>query len=132
MIKLKTLIEEINKGILTNNPTKLYFVKQGEHSHSSILFDLFEDELYDLINKDGGDEEDVENIDNAIEELSSIKNIIRIVIDKKNLYFGTFGKNEPTQQQMRLLKNYCIENGLRLVRSIGIKNQDIDLNEKYN
>lgn len=70
-----------------------------------------------------------------IRRICSIKtcsknSIVRIVIVGQKLYFNTYHNEPLTEKQLTFLKNYCIENNLRLIHSgSGVPSKEIDLLE---
>ena len=140
MIKLKQLLEgrdySEHSAILTSNPPKLFFAKYHEGSHVELLSRVFP-EVLELANEFeksgyGADDEDGGNdaLYAAANAFCSKNNIARIVIENGKLIFNTDRHQPLTNSQMRFIKDYCIENGLELVWSIGMKSQSIDLMEK--
>lgn len=146
MIRLKGIIQEIynsmigevswpetySQSILTNNPVKLYGVQNYEGTHLEILIRVFP-EVLELAQEMGYNDDDEEE---AREVLYTVANqfcqehkIARVVIDHGTFYFNT-SRHEPlTNQQMRFVKDYCIEHHLELVHTMGAKKVYIDLTE---
>jgi len=122
------------QAILTKDPVELHFTENGECSHIEIIMRLFPDEMGTLIDrfKDMGYEEDEDNSDAsyaAANHISEKSGFARIVIENGTLYFNTFSHKPLTNNQLKFLKDYCIERGLELVHSMGMKKQYIDIDE---
>lgn len=109
MIFLKMLINEIvgeRIAVLLRNPVELVFSQPHESTHAEIVHRV------------------------CSTKSCSRSSIGRIVITQQKLYFNTY-KNEPlTEKQLSFLKNYCIENHLKLIHSgSGVPSKEIDLLE---
>ena len=138
MIKLKELILE-KQALLTNNPVKLNFTDGWESTHIEIIKRLYPSEMENMTrhyedmgyNEDGEeDEEDQSAAYKAANFIAANKKIARINIIGDILYFNTYNHIPLDPHQLSFIKNYCIENNLKLFHSIsGRAEKEIDLME---
>jgi hypothetical protein len=139
MIKLKNIMSEITttpsspfhkKGILTNDPVKLYWATPHESAHVDIFKRVFPTEMGYLMNQledvgYHGEENDASYA--AANELAKRKRIVRIVLEKGILYFNT-DRNIPLEhKQLAYLKDFCIEHHFRFIQTYNGKEREIML-----
>jgi hypothetical protein len=134
VIKLKNLLLEYQQALLTDSPAQLYFTKKIEGTHIEIIKRLYPKEMEELTNKYidmGYDEDDKSAAYEAANDIANRKNIARITIENNKLYFNTFKHRLLSNNQLSFLKNYCIENNLKLFHSMtGRLEKEVDLMEK--
>ena len=130
---LKEYFTNASQAILTSEP-RLYFTEKCEDTHLAICQRLYPEEM-ELATLEaeqygyGNTEEDLDAQYFAANSLSKKHGFARVVIENGNLIFNTQNHIPLTNKQLKFLKDYCIENGLELVHSMGMRKQYIDLME---
>ena len=127
------------QAILLSNPPKLEFTNNNEDTHVEIIHRLFRSEMDPIIKQlenagYGTSDEDNEALYKAANTIAVKYKIARCIIERyeHTLYVNTPHDIELTNGQLRTLKDYCIENKLRLFHSYHLKprKQEIELEEQ--
>jgi hypothetical protein len=128
MIKLKHLLKEMGdatQAILTNDPAQLFF--GNLENHIDIVERLYSDEMSEMTKEmermgHSGNEQDSNDARYAAANAIAYKHgFARVVVEGDTLYFNTEKHRELSNQQMRVLTDYCLLHGLELVHAMGMK-----------